>query len=129
MSIISIISKSRINKVKKQLESEFGKPEYFKFMIRARNGLFLINLKKKPCDGRTYIPIDNEMPGLKLYDCSCCNIEEIIVIGNGKNEPSFVLEDIPYVDRIAEGYINNPEKPFQDFEDNELKEIIKCCEN
>lgn len=131
---MSIISKNKINKIKRNLEGSIGKQEYTKFIIKAKDGLFLFDLSKNPFYEDIYIPIEKELQGLIVEDCSKCLIENIIVAGNGKSEPVIItmddLEEVPeeLQYNFKDACINNPSDPFSELTTEELKVLANIKE-
>lgn len=130
------ISKSRINKIKKDLENKLGKEEYRKFIVKAKDGLFLFDMLKNPFYEDRYMHVEKEIPGLEIVDCSHCNIRDIIVAGNGTQEPVIICIDIPDDEELEKAIMKvkadntSPTRlNFEDLSNEELKKIIDYCES
>ncbi|KEI10831.1 hypothetical protein Z957_12350 [Clostridium sp. K25] len=125
---MSIISRKRIINIKKELEKKIGKEEYTRFIIRAKNGLFLIDLTKKPI----YSHIKKEIPGLEIEDCLNCNMEDIIVAGDGTMEPVIICMDMPDDEEIEKAIrkvkADNTKESKLNFEDVSTEELIKIVD-
>lgn len=133
---MSTISRSKINKIKRELENKIGKEEYRKFIIKAKDGLFLFDMQKDPFYEKRYVQVENEISGLEIEDCSHCNIEDIIVAGNGTQEPVIICIDIPDDEELEKAFTkvkadntSTTGLNFEDLSNEELKKIIDYCES
>lgn len=129
---MSIVSKNRINKIRKELENKIGKEEYSKFIIRAKDGLFLFHMKRDPFREKYYDCIEKEIPGLKIADCSHCNIKDIIVAGDGTQEPVIICIDMSDDEEIQKAIrkvkADNTSPGKLNFEDVSTEELIKIVD-
>lgn len=130
------VSRSKINKIKRDLENKLGKEEYRKIIIKAKDGLFLFDMLKNPLHEERYMSIENEVPGIEVMDCSHCNISDIIVAGNGTQEPVIICIDIPDDEELEKAIMkvkaDNTSLSglnFEDLSNEELKKIIDYCES
>lgn len=126
-----MINNKRISKLKKEIYKIKGNPKYLRCIVKAREGLYLFELNKdiehhKEC----YKPIDKEIEGLEVIECSNYSIENIFIVGDGKSElvvfTDDVLEDIPndVKERFKEACIKNPENPYKELSTEDLKVLI-----
>ncbi|MBS6503853.1 MAG: hypothetical protein KH415_19950 [Clostridium sp.] len=126
-----MINNKRISKLKKEIFKIKGNPKYLKCIVKAREGLYLFGLKKdikhhKEC----YKPIDKEIEGLEVIECSDYSIEDILIVGDGKSElvvfTDDILEDIPndVKERFKKACFNNPDNPYKELTTEDLKVLI-----
>lgn len=119
-----MINSKRVSKLKSQVYKIKGNPTYTKFIVEAREGLFLFEANKGVIHHREhYTKLDKPIPGLEVVDCSSCSIDGLLIVGDGKSEPVIISDDIPYADEIAEGYLNNNENPYKNLSREQLIEI------
>lgn len=118
-----MINSKRVLKLKKEVYKKAGNLIYSKFVVKTKEGLFLFDTNIKGIHHKDkYKPIKEPIKGLIIEDLSEYWIDDILIVTDGKSEPVIIL-DGPYAERIADGYTNNPERPFKDFTTDELKEI------
>ena len=119
-----MINDKRIGKLKKEIKKKIGIIEYIRFNVKTKEGLYLFDINAPGEHHKDkYTKIDEIIEGLKLYDLSEYSIEDILIVGDSKSEPTVIIDDIPYKNEIIDGYMNNPEEPFKNFSDEQLKEI------
>lgn len=118
-----MINSKRVLKLKKEVYKKVGNPIYSKFVVKTKEGLFLFDNNIKGIHHESkYKSIKEPIKGLIIEDLSDYCIDDILIVTDGKSEPVIIL-DGPYAERIADGYANDPERPFKDFTTDELKEI------
>lgn len=109
-----MINDKRIGKLKKEIKKKIGIIEYIRFNVKTKEGLYLFDINAPGEHHKDkYTKIDEIIEGLKLYDLSEYSIEDILIVGDSKSEPTVIID----------GYMNNPEEPFKNFSDEQLKEI------
>lgn len=119
-----MINNKRVCKLKKDIKKKLGNIECIKFYVKTKEGLYLFNFNAPGVHHKDkYTKIDKVIEGLKLYDLSEYSIDDILIVGDGKSEPTVIIDDTPYKDKIIDGYMNYPDEPFKNFSNEELKEI------
>lgn len=90
-----MINSKRILKLRTEISKKIGQTKYIKFNIKAKEGLFLVNFNTPGNIHQSkYTKIDKPVEGLETYDLSAWSIEDILIIGNGKSEPTTILDDV-----------------------------------
>lgn len=119
-----MINNKRIAKLRRDIYKKVGKTCYSKFIVQAIEGLYLFEMNKKSIFYKdNYTKLDKAIDGLEIIDYKECSIDSLLIVGDGKSEPVIIEDNIPYAERIAEGYLNDPEEPFKNFSNDELKDI------
>jgi len=117
----------RINRLEKELESNIGKLEYIKFIVKTKEGLFLFDLNKDVDEHiEKYAPIADIIPGYYVHDVSEHPLDTILIVGDGKHEPICIIddyEDLP--EEIQESFKKacnkNSSNPYKELTTEELK--------
>ncbi|MHC6178645.1 hypothetical protein ACYUJ6_02125 [Clostridium sp. JNZ X4-2] len=128
---MSMFLRTKINSIKSELKKRVQDENNFKAIVKAREGLFLFDLNKGLNVEGKCIPIEKGIQGIEINDCSDHPIGNIVATYDDTNnqiDVKVVPEDIPYSKRIAAGYLNNPQRPFESFTDSELEKIIEYVE-
>ncbi|NLK23189.1 MAG: hypothetical protein GX309_04195 [Clostridiales bacterium] len=90
-----MINSKRILKLRTEISKKVGQTKYIKFSIKAKEGLFLVNFNTPGNIHQSkYTRIKNLIEGLEIYDFSEWSIEDILIIGDGKSEPTTILDDV-----------------------------------
>lgn len=90
-----MINSKRILKLRRKISKTVGQTKYIKFNIKTKEGLYLFNLNTPGKHHKDkYTKIDKPVEGLEIYDFAECNIEDILIVGNGKSEPTTILDDV-----------------------------------
>lgn len=90
-----MINDKRIGKLKKEIKKKIGSIEYIKFNIKTKEGLYLFDINAPGEHHKDkYTKIDKVVEGLETCDLSEYSIENILIVGDGKTEPVFILGDI-----------------------------------
>ena len=90
-----MINDKRIDKLKREIKNKLGSIEYIKFNVKTKEGLYLFDLKADGIYHKDhYIKIDELVKGLKLYDLSEYSIDDILIIGDGKNRSTVIIDDV-----------------------------------
>lgn len=123
-----MLSSKRIAKLTRDIKKVYGSKEYQKIIVKAKEGLFLFNLKaNSPGDKRK--KIREVIPECNVDDLSSTSIEDILVVGDGTTIPIVIygkLEDNHIIKEYAnESNILN----FKELTNEELKNVIKACED
>lgn len=123
-----MISNKRISKLKKEIYKIKGNPKYSKFIVKTEEGLYLFNLKKGAENYKEhYTPLDKVIDGLELVECSDYSINDILILGNGENEPIVLIDDIlgnitnDVKERFKQLCIKNPNDPYKELSAEDLK--------
>lgn len=87
-----MISRKRINNIKRELNKSVGNKEYSRFIINAKDGLYLIDLSNQ---NNKYTKIDSVIKGYKIENLQEFTIDHILVCGDGSCEPVIITDDIP----------------------------------
>lgn len=87
-----MLSIKRINKIKKELIKKNGDISCTKFIINAKDGLYLVNLKDTL---NKYTKIDSIVKGYLVEDMNEFSIDNIVVCGDGSCDPVILIDDIP----------------------------------
>lgn len=126
-----MINNKRISKLKKEIYKIKGNPKYLRCIVKAREGLYLFELKKEIEHHRDcYKAIDKEIEGLEVIECGEYSIDDILIVGDGKSE--FIvfmedsLEDIPndVKERFKKACLRNPENPYKELSTDDLKLLL-----
>ena len=127
-----MISNKRIARLKKEIYKIKGNPKYSKCIVKAREGLYLFQLRKGIEHHKDlYTKIDKEIEGLEVVECSEYSIEDILIVGNGESEPIVfiddILEDIPsdVKERFKSSCIKNPDDPYKELSTEDLKLLVE----
>lgn len=94
------------------------------FIVKAKEGLFQGSIGVMQNQG-DYIKIDKVTEGVKVLDYSEYSIDDLRVIGDGVMDPIVIDCYETYANEIVKGYLNNPASPFENFTNDELREIVK----
>ena len=90
-----MINSKRILKLRTEISKKVGQTKYIKFNIKAKEGLYLFDLNTSGEHHKDkYTKIDKPVEGLEIYDFAEYNIEDILIVGNGKLEPTAILDDV-----------------------------------
>lgn len=87
-----MLSIKRINKIKKELVKKNGDISYTKFIINAKDGLYLVDLSNQ---NNKYTKIDSIIKGYEVEDLQEFTIDHILVCGDGSCDPVIITDDIP----------------------------------
>jgi hypothetical protein len=116
----------RISRLERGIKRFCKGKEYSNVVVKAKEGLLLIDLTIDKTIGNYKTPIDHVMPGYDINDFSNTSIEDILIIGNSDSMPIIIygaLEDDdiealkPYAD---ESNVIN----LKDLSNEELNNII-----
>jgi len=120
-----MINSKRVNKLRRNVYKIKGNPAYSKFIVQAKEGLYLFDSDKVVIHHKEkYSPIDKPVEGLQLLDCSEYSIDSILIVGDGKSEPVVIEDAIPFAYDIAEGYLEDSCNPFRGLGNEQLKKIV-----
>lgn len=126
-----MINNRRISKLKKEIYKIKGNPKYLKCIVRAREGVYLFELKKDAKNHKEcYKPIDKEIEGIEVVECSDFSIEDILIVGDGNSELVVFTDDIigdacyDLKKRFKKACINNPENPYRELSTEDLKILV-----
>ncbi|WP_459479626.1 hypothetical protein [Clostridium saccharoperbutylacetonicum] len=120
-----VISK-RISRLEKELKRLCKGKEYSNVIIKAKEGLFLIDLTINKTIGNYKTPIDRAISGYEINDFSNTSIDDILIIGNGDSMPIIIygaLED-DYIEALKTYADENNVINLKDLSNNELNSII-----
>ena len=115
-----MLSRKRMNSIKKELKKIIGAIDCSKFIVKAKDGLFLFDLKNQQ---RRYEKIDSEIPGYKVEDLKEFSIENIIVCGDGSHETVTIIID--YLPEDIEELNNMVDSYNEDIQPEVLNETLK----
>lgn len=119
-----MLNNKRIAKLRRDIYKKVGKICYSKFIVQAKEGLYLFEMNKEAIFHKDkYTKLDKAIDELEIIDYKECSIDSLLIVGDGKSEPVIIEDNIPYAKRITEGYLNDPEDPFKNFTNDELKNI------
>lgn len=120
-----VISK-RISRLEKELRRLCKGKEYSKQIVKAQEGLFLIDLTIDRTIGKYKTPINEPIPEYEINDFSNTSIDDILIIGNGDSMPIIIygaLED-DYIEALKPYTDENNVINLKDLSNNELNSII-----
>ena len=86
-----MLSIKRINKIKKELIKKNGDISCTKFIINAKDGLYLVNLKDTL---NKYSKIDSIVKGYLVEDMNEFSIDNIVICGDGSCDPVILIDDL-----------------------------------
>lgn len=86
-----MLSIKRINKIKKELVKKNGDISYNKFIINAKDGLYMVDLSNQ---SNKYTKINTTIKGYNVENLQEFNIDHILVCGDGSCEAVILIDDL-----------------------------------
>lgn len=85
-----IANRKRLLKIENAIKKKYAYSSYSKFIIKAKDGLYLVDLHKW---SNRYTKIDSLIDGYLVEDLQEFTMEHILVCGDGSYEPIFIIDD------------------------------------
>jgi hypothetical protein len=116
----------RISRLEREIKRLCKGKEYSKQIVKAQEGLFLIDLTIDRTIGKYKTPINKPISEYEINDFPNTSINDILIIGNGDSMPIIIygaLED-DYIEALKPYADENNVINLKDLSNNELNSII-----
>lgn len=121
-----MINSKRLNKLKKDIKKRYSSIDTHKFIINAKEGLFLFDLTVSNIEDKRR-KIEEVLKGVEVYNYSETSIDNLLIVGAPGSRITIIIDDIeddPEGTQILREYFNAANMLiYSDLTNEQLKEI------